>query len=65
MAGKKETRHERLLGVSRLDGRKRGGEGRGGSEGWLCDTERRIKNKERGKERWVDEINRDRGENEA
>lgn len=35
------------------------GEGR---EGWICDKK---KKRDERKERWVDEINRDRGENEA
>lgn len=39
VAGNKEVRHERLLGVSRLDGRK----WRGGREGWICGTKREEK----------------------
>lgn len=38
VAGNKEARHERLLRVSRLDGRKRGN---GGREGWIGDTKRK------------------------
>lgn len=38
MAGNKEMRHERLLGVSRLDGRKQGREG--DRDGYVIQRER-------------------------
>lgn len=54
VAGNTEMRHERLLGVSRLDGRKRGREGEG-------DTKRKEESKikkreERGRGGWMKQI---------
>lgn len=46
MAGNKEIRHERLLGVSRLDGRKQGREGKGDGFG-IQREKRNLKKKKR------------------